>query len=171
VVLLGRPLSAVGYPAAVEVEAWINSQGADAVLQRMATDPGLAAHVYGNTRQGSAEWLQLAAQLRLHAASVQAAALGRAVGEALPRAPYRVLALLAAGGFSVAEVCRPQPPITQPARTIAIKSRRLERALAPVTTAKYRQVKAECLDEARAARTAAESIPAGKEVSGGKSVR
>jgi len=137
----------------------------------MAADSGLAAHVYGNTGQGSTEWLHLAAQLRRRAGSVQAAALGRAVGEALPRAPYRVLALLAAGDFSAAEVCRPQPVVTQPARAMAAHSRRLERALAPVTTAKYRQAKAECLAQARAARTAAEAAPAGKEVSGGKSGR
>jgi hypothetical protein len=99
-------------PTVDELDAAIAREGAREVLWkglRPADDGKVFDALIEKIRSGETRWLQLAARLRPVSEAAASERLDSAVGDALPRAPGRVLRIAepgaAPGSFSIASIC------------------------------------------------------------------
>jgi hypothetical protein len=118
----------------------------------MMRDRELEDHLYKQIATGNAAWLRIAAKLKPGSDAASSLLLNGAVGEALPRAPYRVLPLLL-GPFSK-EACLPFISVEEQGSKTLAKIHALEASLAQITSPKYQDVKRQCLHQAELTREA-----------------
>lgn len=87
------------------VLAAIRHDGPDSVALRMDREDAFGERVLAGIASGDSTWLQVAVALRPTGVADIAEALPISVAEALPKAPERVLAMIAERRFSIDEVC------------------------------------------------------------------
>ena len=83
----------------------VQREGPDSVAHRMDRDDAFGERVLDGIASGDSIWLEVAVSLRPTGTAGIAEALPIMVAEALPKAPERVLALIAERRFSIDEVC------------------------------------------------------------------